>query len=94
MSPFRKNSTGAIILDVQLEDILDEKNLFNEEELRKSKELCAEEAMLRKEIHELETTEIEVNIILIYFCIYINVIFTEKINDTHMCQVSFQFLSL
>ncbi|XP_033609551.1 S phase cyclin A-associated protein in the endoplasmic reticulum isoform X3 [Cryptotermes secundus] len=55
----RKNSTDAIILDVQLEDILEEKNLFNEEELRKSKELCAEEAMLRKEIYELESTEIE-----------------------------------
>jgi hypothetical protein len=68
MSPFRKNSTGAIILDVQLEDILEEKSLFNEEELRKSKELCAEEAMLRKEIHELETAEIEVNIMLTSFC--------------------------
>ena len=43
-----------------LEDILEEKSFFNEEELRKSKELCAEEEMLRKEIHELETTEIEV----------------------------------
>jgi len=49
-------------LDVKLEDILEEKSLFNEEELRKSKELCAEEAMLRKEIHELETAVIEVNI--------------------------------
>jgi hypothetical protein len=58
----RKNSTDSIILDVKLEDILEEKSLFNEEELRKSKELCAEEAMLRKEIHELETAVIEVNI--------------------------------
>lgn len=58
----RKNSTDTIILEVKLEDILEEKSLFNEEELRKSKELCAEEAMLRKEIHELETAEIEVNI--------------------------------
>ena len=49
-------------MDVKLEDILEEKSLFNEEELRKSKELCAEEAMLRKEIHELETAVIEVNI--------------------------------
>lgn len=90
MSPFRKNSTDAIILDVQLEDIIEEKNLLNEEELRKSKELCAEEAMLRKEIYELESTEIEVNIILISFCMYVNVIFADKINSTHM---SFQFLS-
>jgi hypothetical protein len=68
-SPFRKNCSDTIILDVQLEDILEEKSLFNEEELRKSKELCAEEAMLRKEIHELETTEIEVNILIyIVFC--------------------------
>lgn len=52
-------------MDVALEDILEEKSLFNEEELRKSKELCAEEEMLRKEIHELETTEIEVNIIFL-----------------------------
>jgi hypothetical protein len=91
MSPFRKNSTGAIILDVQLEDILEEKSLFNEEELRKSKELCAEEAKLRKEIHELETAEIEVNKILIFFCMPINMMFTERING--MYQVSFQFLS-
>jgi len=49
-------------LDVKLEDILEEKSFFNEEELRKSKELCAEEALLRKEIHELETAVIEVNI--------------------------------
>lgn len=69
MSPFRKNCSDTIILDVQLEDILEEKSLFNEEELRKSKELCAEEAMLRKEIHELETTEIEVNILIfVVFC--------------------------
>jgi hypothetical protein len=87
MYPFRKNSTGAIMLDVQLEYILEEKSLFNEEELRKSKELCAEEAMLRKEIHELETTEIEVNIILSYFCMYVNVI------EEFKWQVSFQFLS-
>ncbi|PSN55927.1 hypothetical protein C0J52_00443 [Blattella germanica] len=57
----RKSDSETILLDVQLEDILEEKSLFNEEELRKSKELCAEEAMLRKEIHELETTEIEVD---------------------------------
>lgn len=58
-------------MDVQLEDILEEKSLFNEEELRKSKELCAEEAMLRKEIHELETTEIEVStvIFIVLFCV-------------------------
>jgi hypothetical protein len=69
LSPFRKNCSDTIILDVQLEDILEEKSLFNEEELRKSKELCAEEAMLRKEIHELETTEIEVNILIfVVFC--------------------------
>lgn len=69
-SVVRKHNTDAIILDVQLEDILEEKSLFNEEELRKSKELCAEEAMLRKEIHELETTEIEVNIIFNIFCVW------------------------
>jgi hypothetical protein len=62
LSFLRENSTDEIILDVKLEDILEEKSLFNEEELRKSKELCAEEAMLRKEIRELETAEIEVNI--------------------------------
>jgi hypothetical protein len=90
MFPCRKNSADAIMLDVQFEDILEEKILFNEEELRKSKELCAEEAMLRKEIHELETTEIEVNAIL-SFCMYVNVILTEAFNGT--CQVSFQFLS-
>ena len=56
----RKSESDTIILEVKLEDILEEKSLFNEEELRKSKELCAEEAMLRKEIQELETTEIEV----------------------------------
>ncbi|KAJ4447763.1 hypothetical protein ANN_09771 [Periplaneta americana] len=55
----RNENADDIILDVQLEDILEEKSLFDEEELRKSKELCAEEEMLRKEIHELETTEIE-----------------------------------
>ncbi|XP_069682477.1 S phase cyclin A-associated protein in the endoplasmic reticulum isoform X2 [Periplaneta americana] len=57
----RNENADDIILDVQLEDILEEKSLFDEEELRKSKELCAEEEMLRKEIHELETTEIEVD---------------------------------
>ncbi|KAJ9591852.1 hypothetical protein L9F63_001669, partial [Diploptera punctata] len=58
-----EKSTVSDIQDekLKLEDILEEKSLFDEEELRKSKELCAEEAMLRKEIQELETTEIEVD---------------------------------
>ncbi|XP_049963101.1 S phase cyclin A-associated protein in the endoplasmic reticulum isoform X1 [Schistocerca serialis cubense] len=57
----RNIENGKMILESKFEDILEEKHLFNEEELRKSKELCAEEEMLRKKIHELQSTEIEVD---------------------------------
>ncbi|XP_068081995.1 S phase cyclin A-associated protein in the endoplasmic reticulum [Anabrus simplex] len=56
----KEDEDDDLLLDSKLADILEERNL-SEDELRKSKELSAEEEMLRKEIQELETTEIEVD---------------------------------
>nr|CAD7401139.1 unnamed protein product [Timema cristinae] len=45
----------------KLEEDMEDRNLLNEEEIRENNELCAEVAMLRKEIHELETAEMEMD---------------------------------
>ncbi|XP_063241085.1 S phase cyclin A-associated protein in the endoplasmic reticulum isoform X2 [Bacillus rossius redtenbacheri] len=45
----------------KLDDILEEKGLLNEDELRVNNELCAQVAMLRKEIHDLQTAEMEMD---------------------------------
>lgn len=59
---YYRTEDDVLLLGSKLDDMLDEKGLFNEDELRKSKELSATEEKLRKEIHELESIDIEVHL--------------------------------